>query len=171
MPAKATRTHVVIPYRVRRNIFDITLVVQATDLSRPRVVSVCISLADGEDAPMTKTVDGAVVRKYADQVDGLLEFAFGEFIESITAGSVPATEIAQNLRRTRPRTEVTPAFLKDVARVYKAAVARGDKAPREAVAKQFDKSLVRASQLIRKARDAGYLPDTTDADKKKGRRK
>ena len=170
MVVRVRKDFALIPYRVRRNKYEVTLTVQAADLSRPRVLSVCITLADGEDAPMTQTVDSAAVRRYADQIDGLSEAAFAQFIERISMGTVEGDAVAESLKRTRPRIAVTDAVLRDVAKVYRSAEKRGE-APRQAVAAHLDKTPERASQLIRKARDAGYLPDTTDADKKKGRRK
>ena len=159
-----------IPYRVRRNKYDVILELQIADFSRPRVLSVTITLADGEDAPMTQTVDSAVVRRYADKIDQLAEAAYGQFMERISLGTVEAGTAAEWLKRTRPRIEVTDKVLREVAKVYRDAEGRGDP-PRQAVATHYDKTPERASQLIRRARDAGYLPDTTDADKRKGRKR
>ena len=159
-----------IPYVVEGPEYDLEIVVQVRDFTRPRVVSVRIVLPQGEDAPKSKTVGKRILGTVAEEIDDLMERAVGDFMERISLGTVKSDSMAEILKRHRKNLDVTPDFLREVARIYKKAQADGEP-PRQAVAQFAQRTPDRASQLIRKARDAGYLDDTTPQDKKKGRKR
>lgn len=154
---------------------------------RPTVIGLSMRV----DQASGVAIDAKVLRQIADQIDDWAEYVVAEAVarqynlgrgtltvstpdKDVTVRDVrlamDADTIREKLRRSRRSMSVDDDTYAEVAKVYLAAQSEG-LAPRQAVADHFARSVDRASQLIRGARDRGYLPDTTDADKKKGRRK
>lgn len=85
----------------------------------------------------------------------------GQIVSVIEFGRPqPYFDAVRQVRRARASSKrrLTPAFLADVARVYREHF---DEAPTDAVAKAFQIRPRTASLYVRKARDAGLLGQTT----------
>ncbi|MBB6351875.1 hypothetical protein FHU36_008458 [Nonomuraea muscovyensis] len=97
-----------------------------------------------------------VILEESDHMVAVQDFGSGARAE--------AARIIGQARKGKGARKITPAFLAEVAKVYRE---HGEKNPTQAVQRAFDVSPRMAGNYIRKARDLELLPEVTDGRRKR----
>ena len=118
-----------------------------------------VDLRDLNVADMVEMMAAITARRIVEERDGqairtLIEFGEKPYFEAVKR--------VRGARRSASARRVTPAFLEDVAKIYRDHF---EDAPTRAVALAFNVGPRMASVYVQKAREAGYLNPTTRGKK------
>ncbi|GHE28629.1 hypothetical protein GCM10017673_33890 [Streptosporangium violaceochromogenes] len=133
----------------------------------PQCREIAISSVDNGREVKQLDLRGVSIAEMVEEVFALFStrviFEEGDHITAVKeAGGkahVEAVRMIATTRKGKGARKITPAFLEEVAGVYRDNAAKN---PTQAVQRAFDVSPRMAGNYIRKARDLGLLPEVTD---------